>query len=91
MAIRKMKMSAWQKANAAALNKPSWSKLNGASPGGVAAELGISRQAVHKAIHRGDLDALIVQDDVTDELRLFMVLQPSIEAFKAKREQRRAG
>lgn len=91
MALRKMKMRAWQRASAAALDKPLWEKLNGASPGGVAAELGISRQAVHKAVQRGDLDAVLIIDDITDELRLFMIPQASIEAFRAKREQRKAG
>jgi len=91
MAIRKMKMRAWQKATAAALDKPSWGKLNGTSPGTVAAELGISRQAVHQAVHRGDLDAVIVVDDGSEELRLFMIPQDSIEAFRVKRETRRAG
>lgn len=85
-----MKMKQWQRAMAAALDKPAWAKLNGASPGGVAAELGISRQAVHKAVHRGDLDAVIVRDDRTDELVLFMIPEPSLEAFKAKREQRKS-
>lgn len=91
MAIRKMTMKQWQKATAAAHGKPSWAALNGTSPGGVAATLGISRQAVHKAIHRGDLDAIIVNDDITGELRLFMIPAASEQAFKAKREQRKAG
>lgn len=33
------------------------SSINGASPGGVAAKLGITRQAVHDAIKRGSLHA----------------------------------
>ena len=89
MAIRTMKMRAWQRAVAAALDKPSYDKLNGWSPGGVAANLGISRQAVHKAVHRGDLDAVIVRDDRTDELVLFMIPAASVDAFRAKREQRK--
>lgn len=91
MALRKMKMRAWQKATAAALDKPSWAKLNGASPGTVAAELGISRQAVHQAVHRGYLDAVIVVDDDSEELRLFMIPEPSLAAYKARREQRKTG
>ena len=81
-----MKMSAWQKATAAALGKPAWDNLNGYSPGGAAVELGMSRQAVR----RGSLDAVIVNDDVTGELRLFMIPKPSIEAYKAT-GRRRAG
>jgi hypothetical protein len=86
-----MKMRAWQKATAAALDKPLWGKLNGDSPGSVAAELGISRQAVHQAVHRGSLDAVIVVDDNSEELRLFMIPAESVEAFKARRDHRKAG
>jgi len=86
-----MKMRAWQKATAAAIDKPSWGKLNGASPGGLAAELGISRQAVHQAVQRGLLDALIVVDDNSEELRLFMIPEHSVEAYKARRAARKAG
>lgn len=91
MAVRKMTMRAWQKAVAPTLGKPAYFKLNGTSPGGVANALGVSRQAIHAAVHRGDLDAVIVVDDKDGELLLFMILEDSVEAFKAKREQRKAG
>lgn len=48
-------------------------RVGGPSPGGAAAELGMSRQAVHRAISRGTLDAWYVPDGkefyvyVTDE------------------------
>ena len=66
-------------------------QLLGWSPGGAAAQLGISRQAVHKAIRRGDLDAVIVTKDGSDELSMFMIPDASLQAFKLRREQRRAG
>ena len=87
--IRKMQVSTWSKLTDAALGKPAWKQLNGPSPGGVAAILGISRQAVHKAVHRGDLDAVIVYNGA--RLQMFMITEDSIEAFKAKRERRLAG
>lgn len=90
MAIRKMTMLQWQKATAAALGKPSWGNLNGDSPGGVASQLGISRQAVHKAVHRGDLDAVLITG-MAGQLKMFMIPQDSVEAFKAKRDQKRTG
>lgn len=86
--IRKIPVAQWSKLTEAALGKPAWKQLNGPSPGGVAAILGISRQAVHKAVHRGDLDAVIVTDG--GKLRMFMITEDSIEAFKAKRERRLA-
>lgn len=88
--IRKMQVSTWSKLTEAALGKPAWRQLNGPSPGGVAAILGISRQAVHKAVHRGDLDAVVVYAP-TGRLQMFMITEDSIEAFKAKRERRLAG
>lgn len=91
MAIRKMTVKQWQKAVAAAHGKPSWLNYQGDSPGGVAAKLDISRQAVHKAVRRGDLDALIINDDVTGRLRMFLIPEPSVEAFKMLREAKRAG
>lgn len=65
-------------------------QLLGWSPGGAAAQLGISRQAVHKAIKRGDLDAVIVKNE-DGSLSMFMIPDPSLQAFKVRREQKRAG
>jgi hypothetical protein len=87
--IRKMQLSTWSKLTESALGKPAWKQLNGPSPGGVGAILGISRQAVHKAVKRGDLDAVVVYEGT--RLRMFMVTEDSIESFKAKRERRLAG
>jgi len=59
-------------------------RFNGYSPGHVAAELGITRQAVHQAIDRGDLDAVrIVGKD--GRLRAIVISQESINAFAALR------
>lgn len=66
-------------------------ELSGTSPGGAAAELDISRQAVHKAILRGDLDMIHVVDDRTGKLVMNMIPAASIKAFKLKRKlQQRA-
>lgn len=74
MAIRKMTLERWQKATAAAMDKPAeLERLNGTSPGGVAAELGISRQAVHELMQRGRLDAVYVIDK---RGKLLMILIP---------------
>lgn len=60
MAVRKITVKEWNRLVEA--NDPSIADLSGPSPGGAAAELGISRQAVHKAIRRGALDALAVYE-----------------------------
>jgi hypothetical protein len=88
MAIKTMNLDVWRKLSD--VSDAQRAKLLGWSPGGAAAQLGISRQAVHKAIHRGDLDALIVNND-EGQLSMFMIPDDSLQAFKAKRAQRRAG
>lgn len=89
MAVRKFSLDRWLKAVAQADGKPSAAELNGLSPGGVASQLEISRQAVHQAVHRGDLDAVIVTDD-DGKLRMFLIPLYSVERFKAKRQARSA-
>jgi len=88
MALRVMKLSRWAKLNGRyAPDDPRC--VAGPSPGGVAAELGISRQAVHKAIHRGDLDAVkVVADDDPDRMLMFFVTQHSETRYKLMREAR---
>lgn len=61
-----------------AANSPA--KLLGDSPGGVAGQLGISRQAVHGLIRRGRLDTVEVYDGV--KLAFYVIPQPSVEAYK---------
>ena len=55
-----------------------------------AAELGISRQAVHKAVRRGDLQSVKVRDYKGQMLLLFITPE-QVQAFKVKREQKLAG
>lgn len=88
MAIRKMNSRLWQKLTTE--SEAHRAKLLGWSPGGAAAQLGISRQAVHKAIRRGDLDAVIVNND-EGRLSMFMIPDDSLRAFQAKRDQKLAG
>jgi hypothetical protein len=53
-------MSRYQALSRLAFADGSEDKVVGPSPGGAAAELGVSRQAVHRAIDRGTLDAWYV-------------------------------
>jgi len=58
-----------------ALSQDEADKLyNGTSPGGVAAALGVSRQAVHDAINRDRIDAWRLVDD---HGRLLSILIPN--------------
>lgn len=89
MALRVMKLSRWSKLNDVhPLEDPR--AVNGLSPGGVAVELGISRQAVHQAIARGDLDAVkVVADHDPDRMVMFNVTQHSVGRYRQLREARR--
>jgi hypothetical protein len=65
-------------------------KVNGPSPGGAAAELGVSRQAVHRAIDRGTLDAWYVAapgESGADKFYIF-VTEESIKRYKASGRRR---
>lgn len=88
MAVRKFSREQWVKAVNASHGKPDFAALNGDSPGTVAAELDISRQAVHQAVHRGDLDAVIVNDS-RGKLQMFMIPRGSVERFKKLRAERK--
>lgn len=59
MSVRKIQLKDWMTAIEAG-DPVTQDYSGGPSPGGAAAELGISRQAVHDAIKRGDLEALAV-------------------------------
>jgi hypothetical protein len=61
-------------------------RVGGPSPGGAAGELGMSRQAVHRAISRGTLDAWYVPDG--KEFYVY-VTEESIKRYK-KSGRRRA-
>ena len=88
MALRKMNARRWHEL--VEQSDAERAKLLGWSPGGAAAQLGISRQAVHKAIHRGDLDAVIVNGD-DGKLQMFMIPDDSLKAFAERRSRRAAG
>lgn len=87
MAIKRMQVKRWEQltdAGEATVQDLSY----GPSPGAAAAELGISRQAVHQAIRRGDLEALAVYRGT--RLLFFTISKSSLERFKQIRTLRRA-
>ena len=87
--IKKLTVSQWQYLTSK--SEAHLAELSGTSPGGAAAELGITRQAVHKAVLRGDLDMIHVVDDQRGKLVMNMIPAASLKAFKAKRRmQQRA-
>jgi hypothetical protein len=65
-------------------------KVDGPSPGGAAVELGISRQAVHRAISRGTLDAWYVSTPTASGGEGFYVFvtEESMRRYKASGRRR---
>jgi hypothetical protein len=90
MAIRKLTLARFEKLVEAS-ERARAELLGGFSPGYVAGALGISRQAVHKAIHRGDLDAVMIMGDEDGKLKVFLIPEDSMLAFARKRMERAAG
>lgn len=87
MPITKMQFQRWQRLIEA--GDPTVQDYSeGPSPGGAAAELGITRQAVHKAIHRGELDVLAVYRG--DRLSHYTISVSSLKAYKELVRQRAA-
>jgi hypothetical protein len=80
MPIRRIQLKEWKRLIEA--NDPTTQDYSeGPSPGGAAAELGISRQGVHKAIRRGELEVLAVYDG--RRLSHYTISQSSLAAYKA--------
>lgn len=81
MTVKRMQLKQWQRLNEA--GDPIVQDLSsGRSPGGAAAELGITRQAVHKAIKRGSLDALAVYDGT--KLRFYTISHASLQRYRSR-------
>lgn len=87
MAIRKMQLKDWERAIEA--GKPDLADFNsGPSPGGAASEAGVSRQAIHAAIRRGELDVLAIYEG--KRLSHYTISQSSLAAYKALLRDRAA-
>lgn len=85
MAERTISMSKWVREAERLATEGRPFRMNGPSPGGAAAELGITRQAVHKAIKEGRLDAWrVVADGDKDRLVSIIVTGESLERRKAE-------
>lgn len=63
--------------------------LQGDSPGGVAARLGCTRQAVHRLIRRGTLDAVAVYEG--PRLSFYVVPEASLKAYQQRLAERLSG
>lgn len=72
-----------------AADTPTQNRSAGPSPGGAAAELGVTRQAVHKLIRSGDLEAMGVYEG---RKLLFYIVDPaSLASYRERRKERLLG
>lgn len=85
MATRKSKQQAWEERWAE--ERHQLAEQIGWTPGAAAEHLGISRQAVHKAIRRGDLEATVLRDPETG-LKVYVIDNDSLRAFAELRANR---
>ena len=77
----------------AKLSDPAFAKLfqSSTSPGPVAADLGVTREAVYDLIRRGRLDAIrFVSDGRRGRLLAILIPSGSVARYKATRYQRAA-
>lgn len=86
MAVRKMQLKDWQAATTG--RKPHLAQLLGWSPGGAAAEAGVSRQRIHELIRKGKLEAIEVREG--RQLVMYMIPDTSLRAWMKERDQRAA-
>ena len=82
MAWREMEVLAWAKALVDEKD------VNGDSPGGVAARLGVSRQYIHKLIDQGELDAIRVVNK-KGSLVAICVIEKKVALFERARQELR--
>jgi len=82
MAVRKMQLKDWQAATSG--RRPHLAQLLGWSPGGAAAEAGVSRQRIHQLIKAGRLDVIEVRDH--GSLVMYMIPYPSLRAWMRQRD-----
>lgn len=81
MSMRTMTFAQWEKHCVTHYGDPS--QCGGVSPGGVAAELELSRQAIHKAMDRGDLDGWRVVRSALDRTTLMILItEASISRYR---------
>lgn len=89
--IRSMTIDEWERETKRVRSPAKRARLHGPSPGRAAEEMGVTRQAVHRAIERGTLDALRVTYDEDGEKLAFMIItEASFERYQKARSYREA-
>jgi len=82
VSIRRMSYDAWAEALARTHGKPDFASYMGASPGGAAAELGVSRQRIWQLLKDGRLDLVMLADDDKAKVSAWVVTKASMERYR---------
>src|SRR5690606_34859940 len=84
-----MTVREWQDLCAKLGSQDNWNQLRddlgGPSPGGAAAELGVSRQRVHQLIEEGKLDVVELRETKWSRPHVIMVTETSLRRWRASR------
>lgn len=62
--------------------KPEYHRYMGASPGGAAAELGVTRQRVWQMVKEGKLDMLLLADNPKAKVSAWLITDASVQRLK---------
>jgi hypothetical protein len=89
MAVRDMLMHEWQIECSRAAGELSdqearaaLAHLGGPSPGGAAAELGLTRQRIHQLVNEGKLDMIRLRDRPRARPHVWMITEASLTRFR---------
>lgn len=83
--LRRMTYSEWAEELHQARGKPDWENLMGKSPGGVAADLGVSRQRVWQLAKEGKLDMILLADDAKAKVTAWLITDRSVQGLLLSR------
>lgn len=83
MAMRRMTFEQWGERLATTHADPSeYSRWMGSSPGGTAADLGVTRQRIWQLLKEGKLDLLLLADNKDSKVSAWIIPSASIERYR---------
>lgn len=91
MGIRRMTYEAWGEVLAQTHAQPSeYAKYMGSSPGGAAAELGVTRQRIWQLLKEGKLDLLLLADNKDAKVSAWIIPNASVERYRKSKPMEQA-
>jgi hypothetical protein len=91
MAMRRLTFEQWGELLATSHGQPSeYSRWMGSSPGGAAADLGVTRQRIWQLLKEGKLDLLMLADNRDAKVSAWLIPQGSIERYRKSKPMEQA-